>query len=182
MTRTTSMILGEMDLSFDPLPNSKKTYLPGKQHPQLRVPQREIRLSPTVVNGVETPNEPLRVYDTSGAYTDPDVEIDITEGLPQLRQSWQDRRGGGETRARGRSLTARCSRQATRMAMVVASSARWSFRALSTALSSPGSASAGRSAWRRKNSAIVWTTSNGSSISAAGRRGRSTWARSFGLG
>ena len=104
MTRTTSMILGEMDLSFDPLPNSKKTYLPGKQHPQLRVPQREIRLSPTVVNGVETPNEPLRVYDTSGPYTDPDVEIDITEGLPPLRQAWIDERGDVETLAASSSV------------------------------------------------------------------------------
>ena len=66
MTRATSSIPDEMNLSFDPLPNSKKTYLPGKEHPQLRVPQREIGLSPTVVNGVETPNEPLRIYDTSG--------------------------------------------------------------------------------------------------------------------
>ena len=98
------MILGEMDLSFDPLPNSKKTYLPGKQHPQLRVPQREIRLSPTVVNGVETPNEPLRVYDTSGPYTDPDVEIDITEGLPPLRQAWIDERGDVETLAASSSV------------------------------------------------------------------------------
>ena len=104
MTRTTSLILGEMDLSFDPLPNSKKTYLPGKQHPQLRVPQREIRLSPTVVNGVETPNEPLRVYDTSGPYTDPDVEIDITEGLPPLRQAWIDERGDVETLAASSSV------------------------------------------------------------------------------
>ncbi|MCH8193268.1 MAG: phosphomethylpyrimidine synthase ThiC [Planctomycetes bacterium] len=93
-----------MDLSFDPLPNSKKTYLPGKQHPQLRVPQREIRLSPTVVNGVETPNEPLRVYDTSGPYTDPDVEIDITEGLPPLRQAWIDERGDVETLAASSSV------------------------------------------------------------------------------
>ena len=104
MTGTTSLILGEMDLSFDPLPNSKKTYLPGKQHPQLRVPQREIRLSPTVVNGVETPNEPLRVYDTSGPYTDPDVEIDITEGLPPLRQAWIDERGDVETLAASSSV------------------------------------------------------------------------------
>ncbi|MCH8217499.1 MAG: phosphomethylpyrimidine synthase ThiC [Planctomycetes bacterium] len=93
-----------MDLSFDPLPNSKKTYLPGKQHPQLRVPQREIRLSPTVVNGVETPNEPLRVYDTSGPYTDPDVEIDIAEGLPPLRQAWIDERGDVETLAASSSV------------------------------------------------------------------------------
>ena len=104
MTRTTSLTLGEMDLSFDPLPNSKKTYLPGKRYPQMRVPQREIRLSPTVVNGVETPNEPLRVYDTSGPYTDPDVEIDIAEGLPPLRQAWIDERGDVETLAASSSV------------------------------------------------------------------------------
>ena len=86
MTRATSSIPDEMDLSFDPLPNSKKTYLPGKEHPQLRVPQREIGLSPTVVNGVETPNEPLRIYDTSGPYTDPDVEINIAEQILRFRQ------------------------------------------------------------------------------------------------
>jgi phosphomethylpyrimidine synthase len=68
-------------------PNSKKVYEEGS-HPSIQVPMREIQLSPTVTDQSETPNEPIRVYDTSGPYTDPVCKIDLHKGLPGLRHSW----------------------------------------------------------------------------------------------
>ncbi len=69
-------------VSTGALPASRKIYVPGERHPDLRVPMREIEVSPSA-------NEPpVRVYDTSGPYTDPAVAIDIRAGLPPLRESW----------------------------------------------------------------------------------------------
>ena len=72
-------------------PNSRKIFVPGKIH-NIKVAMREIFVNPTMTKsfGVEElkPNLPVTVYDTSGAYTDPDVKIDITKGLPRLRESW----------------------------------------------------------------------------------------------
>ena len=64
-----------------PFPGSRKTYLGD-----LRVPFREIALTDTLLHdGQHEANPPLRVYDASGPYTDPDAAIDITRGLPALR-------------------------------------------------------------------------------------------------
>ena len=61
----------------------------GAIHPAIQVPFREIQLSKTVdSNNVETENLPLRVYDTSGPYTDSSQRCNIEDGLPPLRQSW----------------------------------------------------------------------------------------------
>jgi phosphomethylpyrimidine synthase len=76
-------------------PNSKKVYVVGSR-PDIRVPMREISLSPTRDWRGETPNEPIRVYDTSGPYTDPQAEIDLRKGLPKLRQNWILERGDVE--------------------------------------------------------------------------------------
>ncbi|HEY7863077.1 MAG TPA: phosphomethylpyrimidine synthase ThiC [Thermoanaerobaculia bacterium] len=71
----------------DPLPGSRKVYAEGSGG--LRVPFREIALSPTRgMRGELEINPPLRVYDTSGPYTDPDAAIDLNEGLPPLRLPW----------------------------------------------------------------------------------------------
>jgi phosphomethylpyrimidine synthase len=71
----------------DPLPGSRKVYTEGPGG--LRVPFREIALSPTRgMRGELEINPPLRVYDTSGPYTDPEARIDLTEGLPPLRLPW----------------------------------------------------------------------------------------------
>jgi phosphomethylpyrimidine synthase len=76
-------------------PASRKVYLQGSR-PDIRVPQREIQLTPsTGPNGPE-PNPPLRVYDTSGPYTDPAVPIDVRRGLPPLRRAWILERGDVE--------------------------------------------------------------------------------------
>jgi phosphomethylpyrimidine synthase len=88
-----------------PLPNSKKIYVSGKLHPDIRVPFREISLAPTKsLNGQIEMNEPLRVYDTSGPWGDPDFHGDVTQGLPPLRAKWIRDRGDVETVA-GRAVT-----------------------------------------------------------------------------
>ncbi|MFS8512364.1 MAG: phosphomethylpyrimidine synthase ThiC [Planifilum fulgidum] len=76
-------------------PASKKVYIQGSR-PDIRVPMREIRLSPTTGRFGERENPPVRVYDTSGPWTDPDVETDVRKGLPPLRRRWIERRGDVE--------------------------------------------------------------------------------------
>ncbi len=83
----------------DPFPGSKKVYRGGELHPDIRVAMREISLSPTKGHGSESeakPNAPVTVYDTSGPFTDPSVEIDVRVGLPQLRRKWILDRGDVE--------------------------------------------------------------------------------------
>ncbi|MEO1853262.1 phosphomethylpyrimidine synthase ThiC [Chromohalobacter israelensis] len=74
-----------------PLPGSCKRYVQGSR-PDLRVPFREIALSPTTTSGAAEENPPLLVYDTSGPYTDPECAIDLRKGLPALRKDWIDER------------------------------------------------------------------------------------------
>jgi phosphomethylpyrimidine synthase len=79
------------------LPNSRKVYVSGQLHPDIRVPFREITLSPTKsINGEMEVNEPMRVYDTSGPWGDPDFHRDVTQGLPPLRAKWIRERGDVE--------------------------------------------------------------------------------------
>ncbi|CCJ87310.1 Thiamin biosynthesis protein ThiC [Cronobacter dublinensis 582] len=82
-------------------PNSHRIYLTGSRE-DIRVPMREIRLSPTLAGGTKDnphfePNEPVPVYDTSGPYGDPAVRIDVREGLEKLRSRWIDARNDTET-------------------------------------------------------------------------------------
>jgi phosphomethylpyrimidine synthase len=80
-----------------PSPNSKKVYVPGKLHPDIRVPFREISLAPTkTMSGEIEVNEPVRVYDTSGPWGDPSMVLDPLQGLPPLRASWIRDRGDVE--------------------------------------------------------------------------------------
>jgi len=77
--------------------NSKKTYVAGKLHTDLRVPFREILLAPTKsMNGEIEVNDPVRVYDTSGQWGDADFHGDVTQGLPALRAKWIRDRGDVE--------------------------------------------------------------------------------------
>jgi phosphomethylpyrimidine synthase len=67
----------------------------------LRVPFREITLSPSkAMNGSLEENAPVRVYDTSGVWTDPDVKCDVRDGLPELRREWIVARGDVEISTR----------------------------------------------------------------------------------
>ena len=79
------------------LPNSRKVYISGKIHPEIRVPFREISLAPTkTMSGEIEVNEPVRVYDTSGPWGDPTVTVDAHQGLPALRRKWILARGDVE--------------------------------------------------------------------------------------
>src|SRR5207245_9479430 len=79
------------------LPNSRKIYVAGKVHPDLRVPFREIALASTKsMSGEIEVNEPVRVYDTSGPWGEPDFNGDVTQGLPALRAKWIHDRGDVE--------------------------------------------------------------------------------------
>jgi len=99
----------DQDALTTPFPASRKVYVPGSRHPQIRVPMREIRLSPTTAlsgpdgETLSTPNSSITVYDTSGPYTDPDVTIDFRRGLRPLRLAWIEARGDVETYA-GRTV------------------------------------------------------------------------------
>jgi phosphomethylpyrimidine synthase len=84
-------------LSYQPLPGSKKVYQQALTRADIRVPFREIALSDTRDHhGSLTANKAVRLYDTSGPYTDPSTQIDITQGLPQLRLKWILERGDAE--------------------------------------------------------------------------------------
>ena len=74
---------------------SKKVYVEGSRS-DILVPMREIALSPTTGSFGEEENAPVRVYDTSGPYTDPAYKVDITKGLPALRSEWIRERGDVE--------------------------------------------------------------------------------------
>jgi phosphomethylpyrimidine synthase len=72
------------------LPASRKIYVNGTLHSDVRVPMREISVHPTAGE------PPLPVYDSSGPYTDPNVITDIRQGLAPLRRVWIDARGDVE--------------------------------------------------------------------------------------
>ena len=74
-------------LTREPLPASQKIYVEGSIHEEIRVPMREISLSNDTT---------LCVYDTSGPYTDPSVEIDVEKGIPAIRKTWIEARGDVE--------------------------------------------------------------------------------------
>ncbi|MCU4675001.1 phosphomethylpyrimidine synthase ThiC [Catenovulum sp. 2E275] len=89
------------NLTGQPYPNSEKVYIEGSD-PSIKVGMREISLADTFVGGTkENPeyekNESIRVYDTSGPYTDPNISIDVHKGLPKLRESWIEQRGDTES-------------------------------------------------------------------------------------
>jgi phosphomethylpyrimidine synthase len=71
-------------ITREPIPGSEKIYVSGNIHPHIRVPMRKITL---------TNDEELVVYDTSGVYTDPAVEIDVTKGIDPIRKEWIEARG-----------------------------------------------------------------------------------------
>ncbi len=88
------------NLTGQPFPNSHKVYVEGTQD-NVRVGMREITLSDTFIGGTEEnpvfePNAPIRVYDTSGPYTDPDFQLDVRKGLEKYREKWIESRGDTE--------------------------------------------------------------------------------------
>ena len=89
--------LEKIDSSYiQNFPSSKKIYIQGSR-PDIQVPMREIELSPTAKSdGTFEENPPLHVYDTSGVYTDPNVKIDLHQGLKPIRAKWIEERGDTE--------------------------------------------------------------------------------------
>jgi phosphomethylpyrimidine synthase len=83
------------EAAIQPLPKSRKVYVEGSRA-DLRVPMREISQSDTPASFGAERNPPLYVYDTSGPYTDPQVKIDIRDGLAPLRARWIDERADTE--------------------------------------------------------------------------------------
>ena len=73
-------------------PGSEKVYLEGAIYPDVRVAMRRVRQMPTVTirdgERVECHNPDVYIYDTSGVYGDPGVEVDLKQGLPHLRKEW----------------------------------------------------------------------------------------------
>ena len=95
-------MIADPKTSFEPhsseqLPASKKIYVPGALHPDVRVPMREIEVTPTKsYTGAVTPNDPVRVYDCSGPWGDPAFTGASEQGLPALRAKWIRERGDVE--------------------------------------------------------------------------------------
>ena len=81
-----------IDAAVQPFPASQRVYVSGAR-PDVKVPMREITLTPTSGRFGQEANPPVRVYDTSGPYTDPAVTTDIRQGLPPLRRHWILERG-----------------------------------------------------------------------------------------
>jgi phosphomethylpyrimidine synthase len=76
------------------LQNSRKVHVAGEIHRDIHVPFRQITLAPTkTMSGKVEVNEPVRVYDTSGPWGDPDFHGDVRQGLPPLRAQWIHTRG-----------------------------------------------------------------------------------------
>src|SRR3546814_17336413 len=85
----------ELKVTTGPIRGSRKVHVPAPGKPSVRVAMREIDLEPS------SGEPPLRVYDTSGPYTDPAARIDIIAGLPDIRRSWTKARcEGREDRGR----------------------------------------------------------------------------------
>ncbi len=70
-----------------PVSGARKIYIQGSRE-DIQVPMREITQSPTNGDFGSDDNPPITVYDTSGAYTDPNVEIDLLKGLASVRDAW----------------------------------------------------------------------------------------------
>ena len=83
-------------LSTQPFPASTKIYVEGSR-PDIQVSMRQIELSPTKLqNDQFETNEPVRIYDTSGPYTDPNIDIDVRKGLSPIRKDWIEERNDTE--------------------------------------------------------------------------------------
>ncbi len=74
-----------------PFPRSEKVYVTGSR-PDIRVPMRAVTQDPTPSSFGAEENPPVTLYDTSGPYTDPDVSVDLTVGLPSVRGGWIEER------------------------------------------------------------------------------------------
>lgn len=95
--RTLSPLTRALDKAMTtPFPASRKLYVRAANH-TIAVPVREVTLSDTPISLGAEKNEPVRLYDTSGPYTDPAATVDVSTGLPPIRTAWILARGDVET-------------------------------------------------------------------------------------
>jgi len=87
--------MSALNIKIPNYPSSEKIYVQGSR-PDIQVPMRKITLSDTPAHFGAEKNLPLYVYDTSGVYTDPNVEVDLKKGLKALRAKWIEERGDTE--------------------------------------------------------------------------------------
>ena len=83
MSKKNNISKNQEFITRDSFPNSKKIYVNGEIHRSVKVAMREIHVDKNGKNPINYPT-----YDTSGPYTDPDIELDITKGLPKIREEW----------------------------------------------------------------------------------------------
>ena len=83
MSKKNNISKNQEFITRDSFPDSKKIYVNGEIHKSVKVAMREIHVDKNGKNPVKYPT-----YDTSGPYTDPDIELDITKGLPKIREEW----------------------------------------------------------------------------------------------
>lgn len=84
--------ISELDTSTQQhFPNSQKIYVQGSRE-DIQVPMREITLTDTITEKGTEKNAPVRVYDSSGIYSDPQVEVNLRRGLPAVREPWIEER------------------------------------------------------------------------------------------
>lgn len=87
----------KIEISTEPFPSSEKIFISGDLFPEIKVPLRKIKLHESAGE------DDVVVYDTSGAYTDRNVEVDIRKGLAKTRLQWIEERGDVE-RYQGREV------------------------------------------------------------------------------
>jgi phosphomethylpyrimidine synthase len=95
MSETLTSMSSVKEAFIQPFPNSHKIYVEGSRA-DIQVPMREITLTDTIGDLAEK-NDPIHVYDTSGVYTDPTVQIDLRKGLSNIREAWIDERADTQT-------------------------------------------------------------------------------------
>lgn len=83
MSKKNNISKNQEFITRDSFPDSKKIYVNGEIHRSVKVAMREIHVDKNGKNPISYPT-----YDTSGPYTDPDIELDITKGLPKIREEW----------------------------------------------------------------------------------------------
>ncbi len=89
-------VLPKTMITREGFPNARKIYLSGLIYPDIRVPMRQVALSPTrsgIKGQPDKANTSVVVYDTSGPYTDPQALINLNQGLPPIRLEWIKDRG-----------------------------------------------------------------------------------------
>ncbi|MBU1701323.1 MAG: phosphomethylpyrimidine synthase ThiC [Candidatus Eisenbacteria bacterium] len=81
-----------IDAATRPFPQSHKIYISGSR-PDLQVPMREVRQTDTMTRDGVVKNPNITIYDTTGAYTDPGIAVDLLRGLAPIRKEWIRERG-----------------------------------------------------------------------------------------